>query len=77
MEEAREYRVKCAHFGEPGHEFHKFPKVTEAKAVQTAIDRNFKADLDARRPESKRYMDHKCAPYTVEYRSLMDWTVVS
>ena len=77
MDEAREYRVVCAHYGKPGHEYHKFPKITEEKAVQTAIDRNHKAELDGRRPERDRYMDHNCAPYTVEFRSLMDWTVLT
>ena len=77
MEEAREYRVRCAHFGQAGHEFHRYPKTTEAGATQTATDRNFKADLDARRPAKERYMDHNCAPYVVEYRSLMDWTVLT
>ena len=76
MEEAREYRVACAHFGEPGHEYHRFPMSNLERAEQTVINRNYKADVDARRPAKERYMDHKCAPYVVEYRSLMDWTVL-
>ena len=73
MNEEREYRVICAHYGEAGHEFHHFPKYSEDGARQTVIDRNFKAELDARKMERERYMDHKCAPYIPQSRPVNDW----
>ena len=71
--EDREWRVVCAHFGEPGHEFHKFSKTSDESAEQTVIDRNHKAEMDAQRPERERYMDHQCAPYKAQHRLVAEW----
>ncbi len=69
----KEYQLICSSYGEAGHEFHHFPKHSEAGARQSALDRNHKAELDAQKPPRERYMDHNCAPYIPQQRPTADW----
>ena len=65
-----QYRMVCAHFGDDGHQLHKFDKVNLHSAKQSVIDTNHKAEVD-----TKPYAIHaKCAPYIVETREVTLWT---
>ena len=69
----REYRMICAHYGEAGHEYHHFTKYSEEGAVQSAIDRNHKGEVDGAKPKHLRYMDHACVPYKPQQRPVHEW----
>ncbi len=72
-----EYRMICAHHGEAGHEYHHFAKYSENSAVQSAIDRNHKGEIDAQMPANLRYMDHTCLPYKPQQRPVHEWSDIT
>ena len=69
-----EYRMVCAYYPKPGHEYHRFMKYSIEGAEQDVKDRNHKAELDAQKPQRDRYFDHHCAPYKVQQRQKVEWT---
>ncbi len=72
-----EYRIRCALYGEPGHQLHQFYKVSEGSALRTADGRNHQGELDAKKPPSERYMDHTCTPYVPESREPTPWKEIT
>ena len=63
-----EYQMVCAHYGDDGHQQHRWPKGTEARVEQAVIDANHKAEMG-----HPAYVYQGCAPYRAQYRPLMDW----
>ena len=61
-----EYRVVCAHFDEDFHQLHKWPKGDSARAKQSVIDLNHRAEM-----QPDFYVN--CAPYKVQQRETQEW----
>ena len=70
-EVACEYRIVCALFGQDGHQLHRWPKLSEERALQAVTNANHSAD---QHPDG--FYNRVCAPYVAQYRPLMDWTDV-
>ncbi len=66
-----QFRMVCAHFGQDGHQLHRFDKVNRHSAEQSVLDNNHKAEVSVDNP----YAIHRaCAPYIVETREVSEWT---
>jgi len=65
-----EYRMVCAHHGERGHSSHAYPKGTLAKAEQSKIDSDHRAEM----APTDYYAGE--APWVVESREVGAWEAI-
>lgn len=63
-----EFRMVCAHFGDDGHQLHKYGRRSEASAIQGVIDANHSAEQT---PDG--FYNKKCTPYRAQVRPVVDW----